>query len=161
MSGRRSWLGPGLAVPVLLLALVAAPPAQGASVINTTVHVPASVATNPCAAGDLVNLNGDIHIVITTTENRAGGFQVSNHINSQLTGSSIMTGTQYVNSDDQEDSWFAGAPFPAVHTHTYGFVLLSKSSTDNYLLRMTMHETVNAMGVPTATVDKFSMDCQG
>lgn len=161
MSGRRSWRGLGLAVPVLLLALAAAPPAQGATVTNTTIHVPASVQTNPCFTTDVVNLNGDMHIVITTTENRAGGWQVSNHIDTQLSGLSITTGTKYVNSENKEDSWFAGAPFPAVHTQTYDWLLLSQSGTDNYVLRTTMHVTVNAMGVPTAAVDKFELDCQG
>ena len=48
-----------------------------------------------------------------------------------------------------------------MHTHTYDFLLVSQSGTNNYVLHMTMHETVNANGVPTATVDNFSMDCQG
>jgi hypothetical protein len=29
------------------------------------------------------------------------------------------------------------------------------------VLHMTMHETVIANGVPTATVEQFSMDCKG
>ena len=160
MSGRRSWRGLSLAVPVLLLALAAAPPAQGATATNTTFHVPASVQTNPCFPTDVVNLNGDIHITITVTAS-GGGYRVNNHLNSQLSGASITTGTKYVNAENQEDSWFAGAPFPAVHTHTYDFVLLSQSGTENYVLHMTMHESVNAMGVPTAAVDKLSVDCQG
>ncbi len=55
----------------------------------------------------------------------------------------------------------AHADLPAVHTRTYDFLLLSQSNTPNYVLHMTMHETVNAQGVPTATVDSFSMDCKG
>jgi hypothetical protein len=66
-----------------------------------------------------------------------------------------------VNSENQEDEWYARPPYPMIHTHTYDFVLISQSSTPNYVLHMTMHETVNANGVPTAAVDKFSMDCQG
>ena len=48
-----------------------------------------------------------------------------------------------------------------VHTHTYDFELISQSSVDDYVLHMTMHEIVNANGVPTAVVDNFSMDCKG
>jgi hypothetical protein len=154
-------LGLALAVPVLVVATGFHKPASAANVTNTTIHVPASVQTNPCFLTDVVNLSGDIHIVITTTADSAGGYRVNNHLNSQLSGVSITTGTKYVNSENKDDEWYARPPFPAVHTHTYDFLLLSQSNTPNYVLHMTMHETVNANGVPTATVDKFSMDCQG
>jgi hypothetical protein len=48
-----------------------------------------------------------------------------------------------------------------VHHRTYDFELVSQTGFDNYVLHMTMHETVDANGVPTATVDNFSMDCKG
>jgi hypothetical protein len=148
-----------IAVPLAFLAF-GVTPAQ-ATTTNVTIHVPASVQTNPCFPADVVNLSGDIHIVITTTSARNGSMRVNNHLNSELMGVSITTGTKYVNSEDQDDEWFARPPFPVVHTHTYDFLLLSQSHTPNYVLHMTMHETVNANGVATVTVDKFSMDCQG
>jgi hypothetical protein len=152
----------GLLVAAPLLAVTTGQrPAAAANVTNTTIHVPASVQTNPCFPTDVINLSGDIHIVITTTADSAGGYRVDNHLNSQLSGVSITTGTKYVNSENKDDEWYARPPFPAVHTHTYDFLLLSQSNTPNYVLHMTMHETVNAQGVPTATVDSFSMDCQG
>jgi hypothetical protein len=163
-GARRSAGLPGLLVGVLgaaCLALLAAPAARAENVVNTTIHVPASVQTNPCFATDVVNLSGDMHIVITTTDAGNGRYRVNNHLNSQLSGTSITTGTRYVNSENQEDEWYARPPFPTVHTHTYDFLLLSQSSTPNYVLHMTMHETVTANGVPAATVDRFSMDCQG
>jgi hypothetical protein len=136
-------------------------PAAARNVVNVTIHVPASVQTNPCFPTDIINLSGDIHLVITTTTDGKGGYHVTNKLNSQLSGVSITTGTKYVNSEEKEDEWYARPPFPAIHTHTYDFLLVSQSSTPNYVLHMTMHETVNAQGVPTATVDNFSMDCQG
>jgi hypothetical protein len=143
------------------LALQAAPAARADTVVNTTIHVPASVQTNPCFPTDVVNLNGDIHIVITTTTTGNGSYRVNNHLNSQLSGQSITTGTRYVNSENKEDEWYARPPFPAVHTQTYDFLLVSQSGTPNYVLHMTMHETVTANGVPTATVDSLSIGCQG
>jgi hypothetical protein len=149
-----------IAAPLAFLAF-GVTPAQASNVVNVTIHVPAQVEINPCFPADVVNLSGDIHIVITTTDAGNGSTRVNNHLNSQLSGVSITTGTKYVNSENQEDEWYARPPFPAVHTHTYDFLLVSQSGTDNYVVHMTMHETVNANGVPTATVDKFSMDCQG
>ena len=160
MSGRRSWLGLGLAVPVLLLALAAAPAARAANDVNYTLHVPADVYTNPCFPADFLNLNGDIHIVMTTTESGAG-YRVNYHLNSQFSGTSITTGTKYVHSADEENSFFADPPWPAVHTHTEDFVLLSQSSTPNFVMHVTMHETVTPTGMPTAGVDNVRMDCQG
>ena len=149
-----------LAVPLAVLG-IGIQSAAAANVVNTTIHVPASVQTNPCYPMDVVNLSGDIHVVITTTTDSAGGYRVNNHLNSQLSGASITTGTKYVNSENKEDEWYARPPFPAIHTHTYDFLLVSQANTPNYMLHMTMHETVNAQAVPTATVDRVSMDCQG
>jgi hypothetical protein len=149
-----------LAVPLAVLG-IGIHSAAAANVVNVTIHVPAQEEINPCFPTDVVNLNGDIHIVITTTADSAGGYRVNNHLNSQLSGASITTGTKYVNSENKEDEWYARPPYPAIHTQTYDFLLVSQSNTPNYVLHMTMHETVNAQGVPTATVDRFSMDCQG
>jgi hypothetical protein len=158
---RAAWVvGLLLAVPLAVLA-IGVQPAAARNVVNVTFHVPANPTTNPCFPTDVVNLSGDIHIVITTTADGQGGYHVKNHLNSQLSGVSITTGTKYVNSENQEDEWYARPPFPTIHTHTYDFLLVSQSNTRNYVLHMIMHETVNAQGVPTATVDRFSMDCQG
>jgi len=160
-SIRLTWFVGLILAVSLLIVTTGQRPAAAANVVNVTIHVPASVQTNPCFPTDVVNLSGDIHIVITTTAARNGSYRVTNHLNSQLSGVSITTGTKYVNSETKDDEWYARPPFPAVHTHTYDFLLVSQSGTPNYVLHMTMHETVNAQGVPTATVDKFSMDCQG
>jgi hypothetical protein len=161
-----TWRRFGRVAALLIAALLAVltfgvTPAQASIVVNYTFHVPASVQTNPCFPADVVNLSGDIHVVITSTADSKGGYRMKNHLNSELMGNSITTGTKYVNSEDQDEEWYARPPFPAVHTHTYDFLLLSQSDTPNYVLHMTMHETVTANGVPTATVDNFSMDCQG
>ena len=161
---RRTWAVAALllAAPLALFAfqLARPAPASAANVVNYTFHVPANVQTNPCFPADVVNLNGDIHVVITTTADKRGGYHVTNSLNSQLSGLSITTGTKYVNSENQQEDWYARAPWPAVHTHTYDFLLISNNGTPDYVLHMTMHETVTAGGVPTATVDNFSMDCK-
>jgi hypothetical protein len=154
-------LGLALSVSVLAVATGFHTPALAENVVNVTFHVPASVQTNPCFPEDVLNLNGDIHVVMTSTADGAGGYRMTDHLNSQLSGVSITTGTKYVNSEDKDDEWYARPPFPVVHTKTYDFMLLSQSNTPNYVLHMTMHTTVTATGVPTAVVDKFWTDCQG
>jgi hypothetical protein len=152
-----------LILPLLVLGLTSTP-AAAQTVVNHTFHTPVNLQVNPCTPGpdpDIVNLNGDVHVVITSTASNGGGYRMNNLLNSQFSGNSIVTGAGYVNSEDQSDTWFAQPPFPVVHTHTYAFNLVSKSGTPNYLVHMTMHETVNSNGVPTAVVDNWRMDCQG
>ena len=114
LRGSRAAKALFMVVTVLGLGLVleTAPP-SAANVVNVTFHVPASVVTNPCFPADVVNLNGDIHVVITATADKAGGYRTDNHLNSELRGVSITSGTSYTNSEDKDDTWYARAPFPA------------------------------------------------
>ena len=163
--GRRWLAGMVTVAAVAALSLVVASgfgrPALARNVVNVTFRVPADVQINPCTPGDVINLHGVIHVVITTTSDGQGGYHVTNHLNSHLVGRSIVTGIRYTNSDTKDDEWYARPPFPVVHTTTYDFELISQSGGDNYVLHMTMHETVTANGVPTAVVDRFWVDCKG
>jgi hypothetical protein len=152
-----------LTMPLLVVGLTSAP-ASAAIVVNYTVHVPANVVTSPCSPGDVVNLNGNIHIVITTTADSGGGYHVVNTLNSQMRGVTIAPVppvVRYVSAEGQTDSWYTGVILPAVYTHTYDWTLVSQSGTPNYDVHMTIHETVNANGVPSAVVDNWSMECRG
>jgi hypothetical protein len=64
-----------MTVSVLVVATGFRKPALTETVVNYTFHVPANVQTNPCVVGEVVNLNGDIHIVIITTAS-GGGYRV-------------------------------------------------------------------------------------
>jgi hypothetical protein len=163
--GRRWLAGMVALAAVLALSLTVAGgltrPASARNVVNVTFRVPADVQVNPCTPGDVINLHGVIHVVITTTSDGQGGYHVMNHLNSHLVGRSITTGTRYTSSDTKDDEWNARPPFSVVHTTTYDFELISQSGGDNYVLHMTMHQTVTANGVPTAVVDRFWVDCKG
>jgi hypothetical protein len=135
--------------------------AQAETVVNYTFHVPAQIETNPCFPGDVVNLNGDIHIVITSTADGSGGYHMNTSLNSQLTGTSITTQTDYVNQENKQTAWYAGVPFPTVYSSTYDFDLVSKAGTPNYVMRMQMHDTVTANGMSVPAVDHVWVDCRG
>ena len=158
---RLVWiLGLLVTVPSLVLGTGVRPAAAETTV--TTIHVPAQVETNPCFPADVINLTGDITIIVSTSADGTGAYRVINVVSSKLKGASITTGTKYTNNAKQTDEWTAQPPFPATHTHTYDFLLISKSANvPNYVLHMTMHETIDANGVPTVVVDNFYMDCQG
>ena len=144
-----------------LMAWAPVSPALAANVVNATIHTPADVQINPCSPGDIVNLNGDIHIVITTTANGRDGYRVKNHLNAQLSGVSITTGTRYVSAGTNNEQWSTGTSFPAVYRATYGFLLVSQESTPNYVLHMTVRETVDSQGATAVAADQWSISCRG
>ncbi len=151
-----------LALPLLVLGVGSAP-ASAANVVNYTFHVPADIRYNPCTGtpGDAVNLNGDVHIVITSTAAGNGSYRMDNLLNSEFSGVSILTGTKYVSSEEHRDFWTAKPPFPVTQTTDYAWTLVSQSSTPNYIVRMSMHTTVTADGTPVPVVDNWRMDCTG
>ena len=151
-----------VAVPLLALAVSLYRPAPAyADTVNVTIKIPATVEPNPCTPGDVVGLAGQLHIVIATTADGQGGYHVSETINEKTAGASLTTGIKYTASTTDSWDWYAGAPFPAVNTHTTDSELISKAGTANFLLHITTHTTVNANGVPTVTVDNVWMDCKG
>jgi hypothetical protein len=157
---RRGRLVLLLALPMLVLTLTGTP-ASAAMVVNDTFHVPAYVDTNPCFSGDVLNLNGNIHVVITSTVDKAGGVHTTLSLNSNLRGTSITTGTRYVSSETGQDVWYTRGPFPAVHTTTTYTTLVSQGRTPNYVLRTTWRTTVSADGTAVAVMDEWHVDCQG
>jgi hypothetical protein len=97
----------------------------------------------------------------TLSLRRRAGYQVKNHQNAHLKGVSITTGTKYVSNEINNEQWPAGSPFPGVHRDTYTFVLVSQGNTPNYVLHMTVRETVDQAGTTAATAEQWSMSCQG
>ncbi|MFI7602421.1 hypothetical protein [Actinoplanes sp. NPDC049681] len=142
-------------------ATIAVLPAEAATVVNATIHVPADVRTNPCSPGDVLNLDGDIHIVITTTANGRTGYQVKDHLNAHLSGVSITTGTKYLSNETTNGSWSTGPDLPAVHRDVYSFLLISQGKTPNYELSATVRETVDGSGGADVAAEQWSMSCRG
>jgi hypothetical protein len=149
-----------LPVAVAVAAAVQAPTAT-AETVNTTMNIPANVRDNPCMPGDVVNTSGTLHIVLSTRTDSRGGHHVNMHTNEEGKGQSLTTGVSYLASEVRDESWYAGAPFPTTHTTTHSLLLVSQASTPNLVLRYTLHVTVNALGVPTATVENVRTECAG
>ena len=151
------------ALPLLAVAadLHRPTPARAANVVNVTIRIPAQVEPNPCTPGDLVALSGQLHILLSITEDPQGGYHVSETAREKLAGASLVTGVKYGASKTETWSWFAGTPFPAVNTHTIDSELVSQAGTDNFIAHTTIHTTINANGVPTVTVDAIRLECAG
>jgi hypothetical protein len=151
-----------LVVAIALVAMLGPPPARAAGgPVNVTLNIPADVRPNPCRSGDFVNLSGRLHILIYTRSDGMGGFHLQSINDETASGRSLVTGIKFNGSDRYAHYFYAGAPFPAVDTYQHDLRLTSQGSEDNFLMRLQMHLTVNALGVPTAVVDNWTLECTG
>ena len=130
-------------------------------VVNVTLRIPADVRPNPCTPGDVVNLSGILHTVIYVRSDGQGGYHVNLLVAQRLRGPSLTTSEFYVASDVYDHSFYAGAPFPVTDTTTHKTELVSRGDSPNLLMAYELHTTVNANGVPTATITNMRLECKG
>ena len=127
---------------------------------NETVPLSGSVA-NPCN-GDVVTLQGNIHVTNHMTTDASGGTHLKTHLNFQdVSGTGSPSGLNYnvrtttnetVNDND-------GPQSEATIISTVK--LISQGSALNSFLQTVFHVTVNANGVTTTTVDETKIECRG
>ena len=129
--------------------------------VNVTIKIPADVRPNPCSPGDVIVLSGRLHILIFTREDGAGGYHVTNQVQLHGAGSSLVTNVRYRGHDQDSHSFHAGAPFPVTDTMTYSTGLHGAGPTDDFVMHVTVHTTVNANGDATATPSNVRLECVG
>jgi hypothetical protein len=126
---------------------------------NVTIEIPAVVYDNPCV-GEPVALHGSLHLVLTVGSDKAGGFHIGNHLNASYAGTGLESGVPYRASDNKQDVWNT-RQLPDSHTITMMTRLISQGGVDNASLFTTITTTIDANGVPTATVDNQRVECRG
>jgi hypothetical protein len=160
MRKRISLAAAAIALGALGLGALATP-ANAANTVNTTFHIPVDPLPNPCAPADIVNFSGDVHVVMTVTAAKAGGYSTTTHISTHLSGQSITTGTRYISDRTTEKTVHARPPYPVTFLTTETFTFVSQSGTDDFLMHLTMRQTIAPGGVPSVTADNFRMECKG
>jgi hypothetical protein len=142
----------------LVATLIVAAPAHAAGVINETITVEFD-NVNACT-GEPFHYSQPWHIVAHTDIGPDGEeFVTSQHINSQRTiGVGLDTGDRYevneiINSMDH--------PFNAAHPSTgeTEFHVIDTGSGDDFFLRETLHETINANGEISVFVENGTVRC--
>jgi hypothetical protein len=131
---------------------------QVAHTTNVTIEIPAVVYDNPCV-GEPVALHGSLHLVLTVASDHAGGFHIGNHLNASYAGTGLVSGVPYRASDNQQDVWNA-RELPDSHSTTMMTRLISQGSVDNAFLFTTVTTTIDANGVPMATVGNQWVECR-
>jgi hypothetical protein len=162
--GLRELVAAGAAVCVVsgvVLGIAHASAAAAGGPVNVTLNIPADPRPNPCMPGDVVNVSGRLHIVYYVRSDGTGGFHLDQLVDEKADGASLTTGVRYLLSDTYGHSFYAGSPFPTVDTMTHSVELVSQAATPNLIMGYTLHTTVTAGGVPTATVDNIRFNCAG
>ncbi len=138
--------------------------ANAAKQINDTSDITLTVFV-PCAAGgagELVDLSGPLHTLITFTIN---GNNVSGtaHFQPQgIAGTGETTGDKYQATGVTKDTSFKFSfqNGQAQQTFVNNFRIIGTGPGNNYLVHEVAHITFNADGTLTVFHDSFSIDCK-
>ena len=147
---------------VAVLALLIAP-ANAAVVVNDKTDVSFQVFI-PCAdsgAGEVVDLNGPLHTLISFTIN---GSTVSGYMHFQpqgISGTGETTRAKYQATGVTQESFKNSLQNGQANlTFVSNFRIIGQGPGNNFLVHETMHVTINADGATTVFHDNFSFDCK-
>jgi hypothetical protein len=123
-----------------------------ATSVTTNEQVPVTVfAFVPCAnggAGELVLLEGTLHVLTHVTIDDQGGLHVTQHFQPQGVSGTGVTQSQFN----------ATAGFE--QTDINNFRVIGQGPDNNLLVHSTFHVTVTPNGDVTTVVDNFSVECR-
>jgi len=133
-------------------------PMQAAVTTNTS--IPITLVVNIPCAGELVVLNGPLHILFSFTFDRAGGFHMVGHFQPQgISGLGQTTGAKYQATGETEFQTNAKA-VPFETSFVNNFKIIGQGPSNNLLIHENLHLTVNADGTVTAVIDNTSFECR-
>jgi hypothetical protein len=147
-----------LTLVVVFVVGIATLPMQAAVTTNTSIPITLFVDI-PCA-GELVVLNGPLHILSSVTFDSAGGFHMLGHFQPQgISGLGQTTGAKYQATGETEFQTNAKA-VPFETSFVNNFKIIGQGPGNNLLIHENMHLTVNANGTVTAVIDNTSVECR-
>jgi hypothetical protein len=143
-----------------LFLLAASPLAEAkADTTTTNLQLPLEATlVNPCT-GELIAFSGTIHFLIHATATPSGNFHTTVHQNLQnVSGTGEQSGDTF---HLQLGSTQVLTVAAGVETTTIQNIrVIGPGPDNNFNLHQTMHLTVNANGMATATVEHLSTSCQ-
>ena len=113
----------------------------------------------PCT-GDVVTLEGTLHLVFHTTFNDNHFVSKYHFSPQQLTGVSAMTGAKYQGTGVTQGTT-TGSFVNGQYSDTYvnNFRMIGQGPGNNYLVHSNIHVTFNANGDVTADHENTSVEC--
>jgi len=162
--GRFTRFAMAVLIALSIFALTGATPAlAGASTFVDNFSIPIDLFVFvPCAAGgagELVQLQGPLHILFRTTIDNRGGFHSTFHFQPQgISGTGLTTGDKYQATGETQGTDNGQVGFES--TFVNNFKIIGQGPGNNFLVHENFHYTVNANGTVTAFVDNFSVECR-
>lgn len=127
--------------------------------IKVPVNIPVFI---PCAAGgtgELVVLQGNLHVLLRFTVSTSGTIHAGMHFQPQgISGVGQTTGDKYQGTGVTQDE--VNLTVGTEETMVNNFRIIGQGNGNNFLMHETFHITINANGTVTASLDKFSVDCR-
>jgi hypothetical protein len=150
-----------LGVAAIIAGLVAGPVAAQAQTETIEGKFPANYEIVTCA-GELVHIEGTLHLVLHITEDAAGGYRIFVHNNTHATGVSA-SGTEYVvnqlGNRIEKFSVDSADTFTLAQPNT--FIAKAESTPeDDIIFHQVFHITRNANGELTAVVENVKVECK-
>jgi len=105
------------------------------------------------SSGEVVHLEGKLHIVLTSVVDGDGGLHISGHFQPQGVKGVGSLGNSYVAVGITRSNFNIRPPFPNEQTYVNDFYIIGQAKADSFKVHQTIHITVNANGEVTATVD--------
>jgi len=138
-------------------------PAHAAVQLNDTTEIALTVFV-PCAdggAGELVDLAGPLHTLVSFTINGNNVSGYSHFQPQEVVGVGETTGVKYQATGVTQESFkTAFLNGQANLTLVNNFRIIGQGPGNNYLVHETLHLTINANGTITFVHDNFSAACQ-
>ena len=134
--------------------------------VNLNIKVPfAQVVFVPCAndgAGEFLTISGSLHLLLTATEDSAGGQHLTFHFQPQgASGVGEDTGDLYrANGVTRGATHVIQGDFPFIDTFVNNFRMIGTAGGAKFKVHNTVHVTINANGELSADVDNSSVTCR-
>jgi hypothetical protein len=137
-------------------------PSLAATTFTENLKIPTGlVVFVDCAnggAGELVLLDGDLHVLTHITANK-NGFHIKSHFQPQgISGTGQTTGDKYQATGVTQDQFNLGPG--ETFTSINNFRIIGQGPGNNLLVHSTFHYTINANGELTVVVDNFRAECK-
>jgi hypothetical protein len=151
-----------LSAVVILLSFAVIPQAQAE--VQTNESFPLSLtAFVPCAndgIGELVDVSGNLHILVTATINNNHVSGTTHYQPQGVVGEGRDTGDKYHAVGITRDH-FSGELQGGSYTYTFtnSFMIIGQGPGNNFTVHETIHITINANGETTVEVDNFKTAC--
>jgi hypothetical protein len=158
-KNRRRLISACLAGALVMFGMALPTPTRAAVVLNTSAPFTALIGI-PCAP-DIAFVTGDLHALITQEVDSDGGVHLKSHFQPQgVSGVGLLTGAKYQATGVTQEHTNIHSSLAFEDTFVNNFRIIGQGPGNNLLVHTTIHITVDANGVVTATVLNSSVDCQ-